>query len=114
MGEPGSHLCVTKAQLTISVATTDEQISSLCQSNRMILTRSDCFDFLPSEVLYEFRQEDVLGRAMAKLSLLSVTKGIQSAIGCHYHRMLASARDSFDVINLDRLLCSTFFFLHQF
>ena len=60
MGEASPCLSVTQTKLAIRVAATNENVSSLGQDNRVILTSSDRFNPLAEKVMNKLRLEDVL------------------------------------------------------
>ena len=74
MLEAGSCLSVSQSKLPIRVAATNKDIALLSQQNRVVLTSSDCLDWLSKEVLNDLWLKDVLRGTMSKLALLSIAK----------------------------------------
>ena len=74
MLKASSRLSVSQSKLSIRVAATNKDIALLSQQNRVVLTSSDCLDWLSKEVLNDLWLKDVLRGTMSKLALLSIAK----------------------------------------
>jgi len=79
--EASSYLSVSETQLPVGVAAADIDVAVLREHNGMVLTSCDLFDFLAQEILDKLWRKDVLRVPMSQLSVLPVTKGIETAVG---------------------------------
>ena len=59
-----SGVCISKAKLAVSVASTDEDIASLSKHKRMVLARSNVLDFFSQEVQNKLGFKDIFSRSV--------------------------------------------------
>lgn len=65
MGESRTDISVAETQLTVCVASANKDIACLSLNHRVVLASGDLLNFLTSQVLDEFRCEDILSRTMS-------------------------------------------------